>query len=154
MSYPSLPFPPAQDSRLSSANQLYAQGKVLLEKRDFGVALDNLYNALSIYEELEHSAYMSATLTTIGMLFALKEVHGAAIQFYYRAQGINMRIQDTRAAAKVLNNLGYSYYKMGNFLEAEKIYEKALDIFYSLRDAKSIETVRYNLTCLYEIQDS
>jgi tetratricopeptide (TPR) repeat protein len=112
---------------------------------EFNEALNYLFRALSLAEEVNHHHLVASILTSIGLIHAKSESYQTALSFYERAFKIASRVEDLKQQAVILNNIG-SVHRLKNDIEiAIGKYMEALSIFRKLDAKENIATTLNNI---------
>ena len=85
---------------------------------DLSSAVECYFRLRSIWEETGERSEMARTLVGLGAIFGDLEDYHSAILYSEQSLTLLQRPQDDRRIATVLNNLCYTYYKLGRFDEA------------------------------------
>ena len=89
---------------------------------DYEKALDYLFIALQIDEELDRKSHMSIVLINIANTFADIEEYEKAIGYYTRSLKIREKLNDRNSAGHLLMYLYNTYKKMGKAYDLNDIY--------------------------------
>ncbi len=107
--------------------------ETLLASLDLG----NTYLAYGRYHEVNESADLA------------EENFRQALKFYTQALQQSKRVSDAQWSGRVCQNIGASYYYLGNYTMALIYYGKALDLFRKLKDHKLEADILSNMGAVY-----
>ncbi|MCG2612830.1 ATP-binding protein [Terrimonas sp. NA20] len=108
-------------------------------------ALDNLFEAVRLYQELGMKN-LQGVYSLIGAVYSAKDDFAQSLKY-------NLMAVETGEAAKdsgnlmiaIYNRVGQSYYSMESFSNTLKYFERGLKIAYAIRDTASIQTMQMNV---------
>ncbi|MCA1577358.1 MAG: tetratricopeptide repeat protein [Acidobacteria bacterium] len=120
--------------KVGLANALKGLGNVHRARGDYGAALENYFQSLSIFEEIK--APLGTTFTSIGLVRALRGDYAQALDYYNRALKEFKSASNKIDMARVLTLIGNVYYKQGQYDFALSSYRQSL----TLREAMDDES--------------
>lgn len=91
----------------------------------FSTALENIFNAYDIFEQLGDKIGMAYTLNDIGEIYFKQNDYQKALEHYLKSGEIRLRINDDRGYAKSLLNQASTYIKLEMNDVALDTYKKA-----------------------------
>ena len=111
-------------------------------KGEYKSALQYLYKAMGIFEEIKDIRHQGDCLMRIGVVYENEKEYTKALPIYERSLEISKETNDTLSIAKILGNIS-------NLYEITQDYPKALD--YGFRALQLCDPVKYPVglaTCL------
>jgi signal transduction histidine kinase/uncharacterized protein HemY len=123
---------------VSAGNSYFNIALVCREKGAFDEALQNLANALSIYEKYKNSQEQANVLNLIGGIYLKKNDPAKAIGYYEKSLAIREKSGVKSDIAASYNNLGLAYRDLNNQTKALECLTKAFSIRKEMGDRKSI----------------
>ncbi|MBO9658844.1 MAG: hypothetical protein J7527_08455, partial [Chitinophagaceae bacterium] len=120
-------------------------GDLYQVNQQFQPALDNLFEAVSMYKEIGMKN-LQGVYSLIGAVYSAKDDFAQSLKY-------NLMAVETGEAAKdsgslmiaIYNRVGQSYYSMESFSNTLKYFERGLKIAYAIRDTASIQTMQMNV---------
>ena len=109
-------------------NLLLKKASLFYKKRDFSNALKNLELALENFKEEENIMNLIITHNEIGLIHEETGFFDQAIYHFDRALSFIEDIDDYIKEIQVLNNLGNVYHLINDLKNANKYYQKALNL--------------------------
>ncbi len=107
---------------------IYLQGKLYRKKGDLKLALEKIYECLSLYKDVEDSVDLAEPLNELGVIYASKGEFGSALEYLERSLKIFEDLENTSFIIKILNNIGYCQWQKGDFDQALDYYNRSLTI--------------------------
>ncbi|AYC28533.1 diguanylate cyclase domain-containing protein [Paenisporosarcina cavernae] len=89
---------------------------------------NHAYDALKLYEELEHRDGQSESLNLIGIVYFYYGMYEQALEYFLKALYLIEDTDQFLILSRIYNNKGEVYREVGNEEEALKAFEKARDI--------------------------
>jgi signal transduction histidine kinase len=110
--------------------------------------------ALSYYEQANDPIILATVLNNLGLPYSRLGQNEKAIPLYYRALKLGESIRDFNIQGTALLNLGDSYEQTQDFLNMEKNFSKALQLFEQMdrKDGKIIALRGLSIARLYQKQ--
>jgi CHAT domain-containing protein len=115
-----------QTDKLGLANALKGIGNVHRSRGNYGLALENYFNSLPLFEEVK--APIGSTLGSIGLVRALQGDYPRALEYYGKALKEFEANANTVEMARVLTLIGNAHYGQGRYDLALVSYQKALSL--------------------------
>lgn len=112
-------------------------------------ALELLYKALQIYENIGNKAGISNAYNNIGIVYDNSNQYSKALEFYQKAFIIRQESGDKRRISQILNNIAIIHSKQKNYDVALQYYMKAIEISKNFNDKKTLSTSLLNVGFLY-----
>jgi signal transduction histidine kinase/tetratricopeptide (TPR) repeat protein len=128
---------------------LISQGKILINKGDFQVALEINLRALKISEEMNDTKRMMGIMNNIGFNYWNLGDNRKAFTYLSKSLDYRKKFGDDSDIAKNLNNLGIVYSAMGDFVSALQCYKEACSIVEKLGQRKGVSILYMNIGLLY-----
>lgn len=132
------------------ADSLISQSQYIFS--DFIAALNNGYQALTIYERLEDIKGQSRALYTLCWAHWFADNFVEAIEFGQKAQKLAQEIKDIALEADILNNLGLAYKRAGNFDLGYTVYRQSLELYHEAGDSMREGKVLINMALAYGLE--
>lgn len=95
---------------------------------------------------------VKTALTNLGCILKQKRLYGEALAHYREALEIAERIEDTRAYARILNNMGNIHELMYDFDSAIECFEKRAEFAADLKDVDGQTKAYASLGSLYHLK--
>ncbi|MEO9869287.1 ATP-binding protein [Ekhidna sp.] len=111
---------------LKHADTLWKSGKHLRKKGLYHTALQNYYEALQIYEEMDSVRLSAKVMNSIGILNSELDDPEKALEFFKRTMTMYEELGDQRQIAFTLNNIGLESFYQGNYEEASYYLNKSV----------------------------
>jgi tetratricopeptide (TPR) repeat protein len=108
--------------------------------------------ALAIDREIGNQPGVGATLSNLGVIYAVLGDVLRAIEYYEQAIEIARKVGDRKLEANILGNLGNTYKNLGDAHRAIQHYEQAQDLMREIEDIAGVATVSFNVAILYAQQ--
>ena len=145
------PLPDSQPETMAlQAQQLMQLGFEQVATGQVETGLDNLQQALKLFETEADLANQGLTLFGIGSAFDALEQYQSAITAYEKALPIFRQIGDRQGERNTLNNLGETYFALGQYRQAQPVFERALALTKQDNDAAVQADVLNNLGVIYD----
>ena len=110
------------------ASAYYNIGNTYSIKGDLTEALDNLTNALKLFEDLGNNTGISSCYNSIGLINADQDNYPEALKNYFSALKINEKIGNKGGVAAGYVDIGTIYHYQKSYAEALQHYDMALKI--------------------------
>ncbi|MEX1003278.1 MAG: SpoIIE family protein phosphatase [Crocinitomicaceae bacterium] len=117
------------NDQLRIANALDAKGNAYNSMGESQAALEQLFKALSIYEELKAHKQIAIVTNSLANTFIDQEDYEKAINYYQASYEAGMIIKDTNAIAVPLVGLSIIYDEMGEIQKALNTTKEAIPLF-------------------------
>ena len=140
---------------LQKYRQLYGcynnLGIVLNELGDYDKALFYHNKALEYQQKIEKkNSFKPSILNNIGVVYEMRKEFKKAINYYKQAlQEKDLKQNNTRLYAMLLDNLAYSMLKLNDTLAAKELFYRSLKIKDSIGDFKSMSINKLHLAQYY-----
>ncbi len=95
-------------------------GLAFIYRAKYDLALENLFDALTTWEELKDTTETSNALTDIGIVYYKIKDNEKALQYYSRALNLKNKIAPTKNLESLLLNMSLCYSSQGNFEQSIK----------------------------------
>lgn len=144
-----------------TAASLERQGEAAFQKADFVRAVEYLTRAaqlapaqVSYQTKLSNAHFWWARHLQAHFHYNDALRHSKeALRYYQQALTINREVKNRRSEARVLNNIGETYEKLGRSKEALRYYQQALTIERAIKDRKDEVTTLSNIARLHRYHD-
>ena len=100
------------------------------EREDFAIAYARVLLGKEAYEEIIEvlNPFVEKPIKNYDLYYILGRAHQGAEEYEEAVSFYQKHISHEGASVKVLNSIGECYFKMGNFKEALRVWEKSLDL--------------------------
>ncbi|MDX2231428.1 MAG: tetratricopeptide repeat protein [Leptolyngbyaceae cyanobacterium bins.349] len=145
--------PLSSDSR-EAAEALFDEGVIEYDRGQYDNAIAKYQEALTIFRNLNDAIWSARALNALGLAF-----HNQALSLAFYTPGdigerekaftnaaqsyqesLQFSIEDRGRTAEIFTNLGEAYKGIGNYSEAIKAYQKALEIY--SQELQNLENIR------------
>jgi len=116
------------------ADSYYLLGYLQEREKKYNEALTNLFNGLKYYRLLEHENSISDIMINIGLIFEINFSYNNAIKYHLNAVKIKERSGSQSSLADSYRSLARLYRYAGHYDSALLINERALELFFDLKD--------------------
>ena len=140
------------DYKAGEAKGLNGLGATRDFQGDYAGALDYLFQALKINEELGDRESAASRYNNIGLVYASQEDYPNAIKYFIRALDVYDELNNYSSVALVSANIGEQYMKQKKLQRALEYFERALVIYTDLQEEFGIANTHRNLADTYREQ--
>lgn len=116
---------------------------------NYSLALNQSYDALSLYRKISNVEKEAVMLRNIGGIYAAVHEYASAMDVLLEALALAEHLDSTGIKGEVLLNIGTVYFLIGNFSQALKEYEKVLEIAVEAQNKMLESFVLCNMTSVY-----
>jgi signal transduction histidine kinase/tetratricopeptide (TPR) repeat protein len=103
----------------------YNMGIYYWLKSDFPKALNYVYKALKIHEDINNKKGISSSNNALGTIYVEFKNYKLALAFYNKALKASQEIKDQKTIATYLNNIGDVYLRMKGYQKALRYFDKS-----------------------------
>lgn len=135
--------------KLLQANSYHKIGSVYHLQGEVNLALDNMSNAMAIYDALDDDARMAEVSNNIGVIYKDKGKYDVSTHYLLRALRLYEKTNDVEGIAKVSNNLGQVQYYMRNFSSAIEHFTHYYDVNQQLGNPRAMAGAANNIASAY-----
>lgn len=135
--------------KMRQANSYHMIGFVYHLQGEVNLALDNMNNALAIYDALNDDMNMANVSNNIGVIYKDKGKYDVATHYLLRALRLYEKIHDVEGIAKASNNLGQVQYYMGNYHSAIEHFTHYYDVNRQLGNPRAMAGAANNIASAY-----
>lgn len=139
-----------QDSRKTSADQLFKQGIEQYQKRQLEAAINSWQQALSLYQQLQDRQGQKAALGGLNAAYLGLANYNKAIEVLQVLLPITKATNDSLGEAQALGNLGIAYKESGKYDKAIESGQQALSLMRTIKNRQGEGQVLGNLGNVYE----
>jgi len=145
----------ADDRDRVKAEWVFYEGNVLAEGPDINArrqAIADYKTALPVFERLK-DARLGLLLKGLGYVYNYLFEYDLALKYLLRAQDLAPGYSDPTYLGEVLNNIGFTYDRLGEIGKAENYYEQALSHWQDpkIKNVQQEARTRINLGALYYV---
>ena len=126
------------ENTLGIATALYSLGHITEEQQDIVSATTYYIESLAHYRAAGSEMGVSSVLGTFANMAADQRDYATALPLYQNVVNIQRRIGNKSGVAFWLKNLGLTYLKQDNLLDAFECIEESLEAFDALHDKRGI----------------
>jgi tetratricopeptide (TPR) repeat protein len=137
-----------QKDRLGQAAVYGILGTLYFKKKDYQKSIENYQNASEIYDELKQTQEQITCLKGIGKSFIKLNRYEEACDIFLECSALCSDNNDIYSLLDCLGNLIQIYEKQENWDIVFELYQKSLEAFNELGDAKGIIVSYFNLGIL------
>jgi len=103
-------------------------GKIKSNSGDYSQSLNDLFNALKIYDKLMNNTGKCQVLNAVGTVYYWQKNYDKALKYYTQAYNVSVLMKDMTLQARVGNNLGLIYMVRKDYKKALLSYTTALAV--------------------------
>jgi len=139
---------PAMLSKTYKADALNMMGFAHRVQGKYPLAIDEHFQALSIYESLQHRRGIASALNNIGVVYRFEGSYDKALEYFLRSLPLREALGNPVDIAASLNNLGEIYRLKKDYDKAFSYQQRALKVREQHRDTLGIAFSLNNLGVL------
>mgnify|MGYP001279912091 FL=1 len=117
----------------------------------YNEAMENLINALNIYELNADSLSIAKTYLNLGLLYASQEDYHKSLELYNKSLEIRIKLLDSAGIALIYNNMAIVNYSLGDYENVQSYFEKAYNIYLEIGNLRRQLMALSNLAEVYNI---
>jgi LuxR family maltose regulon positive regulatory protein len=137
------------DDQFSRAEALGIRGVALYDIGKTDEALESLSQAKDIFQSLEDESRLAGILLDIGMVYRGRGEISSSEEMYLQAQTYLQSAKDQTRLANVYNNLGRFLLQQGNYPEASKRFNQAMECAHQIGYSRLEAFVLFSFGELY-----
>ncbi|MCW3105341.1 MAG: hypothetical protein JWO09_3781 [Bacteroidetes bacterium] len=141
-----------QTTQKREAAAWYMSGVVRYAQGNFPEALQNLLNALRIYNTLNNTAGIATTSNSIGNVYTEQQNYTEALKNYSLALKAYEKAGNKSGIASAYSNIGTILILQGNYTKASESISSALEIRREMNDPVGMTVCYNNLATIYYVQ--
>jgi tetratricopeptide (TPR) repeat protein len=126
-------------------------GTIYFENNEKDSAAFYFQKTLEVVEKFGDVNGTAYAFNSIGATYAEKDPL-KALDYYKKSLRLHESINNAYGISSVLNNIGTAYFKVNNFAEAEKAYQRALSVAREMNHPDNIKNAARELLGLYKKQ--
>lgn len=133
--------------------ELYSRMGVVARRRgEYKDAISNYLKARRLYEDLKDTLNIGSIVHNMGIVYRYQNDNKRAIENFKEAVRLHEIVKDTFGIAAAYNMMGVSYRRISELDSARICYDKAMDLFKSIKSDDDVRRVNNNLSTLYAVQ--
>jgi len=121
---------------------------------DYPQALDNIFQAEKIANEIKDKELIAKCLMNLGNIYYDNRDFQSALNYFSKSLRIAKEISDQDVIAGCLTNFGNVYSDMGDFKLAVDNFQKALKLYVQVQDKQGISKSLFNIGNVYFYQEN
>lgn len=138
--------------KYEKARALHYLGKANKYLANYDLAIESVFRAKSLYEQLGDENNVAFCLNSIGLIYRRLNDYSKALEFVLKAGEIWNKLGDKENLATVFNNSGIIHRAMGNLDTALEHLNEGLSLYDEANDSKGVVLLKSNIASIYNQQ--
>jgi tetratricopeptide (TPR) repeat protein len=136
------------DNLYEKANALFKISQAYRIQSQYQKAIDQLFMAKNIFEELDKQVNIGNVQNEIGVLYKLQGEYERSVEYHLKAKGIAIEYNSQLLLSTSLKELGVSFFYLKDYEKSKFHYESALEIAIMLEEHALIAILYNNVGVL------
>jgi serine phosphatase RsbU (regulator of sigma subunit) len=130
---------------------MYDIGVYTYVKGDLNNAWLYVDSALQYCNKYKNNVRLNSIYNMLGNIASDQDKYAVGLDFYFKALALDSA-GNKKGIADLYNNIGLNYQDLGNFVNAERYYFKALQMYEQQNNQEGMASIYTNLGNLYDLQ--